>query len=128
MADDDDIRVLYNGECPICSAEIGHYKGYAERKRLPIRFDDLNGPARRDWGMTEDRAARRLYVRKDGEVHGGIDGFLLLWRAMPRYRWLARIVGLPGLRPLAALTYDKVLAPLIYRWHLRRKARARARA
>lgn len=124
MAKDDDIRVLYNGECPICSAEIGHYKSYAERHGLPIRFDDLNGPARAEWGISKDTAARRLYVAADGEVHAGIDGFLILWRAMPRYRWLARIVGLPGLRPLAGLVYDKVLAPLIYRLHLRREARA----
>lgn len=122
----DDIRVLYNGDCPICSAEIGHYRAYADRRGLPIRFDDLNGPARSAWGLTEDEAARRLYVEKDGALHGGIDGFLVLWREMPRYRWLARVVDLPGIRPLAALTYDRVLAPLIYRWHLRRRARSRA--
>ena len=126
MTDAAEIHVLYNAECPICSAEIGHYKAYAERRDLPIRFDDLNGPARAAWGFSEDEAARRLYVARDGVLHGGIDGFLILWRAMPRYRWLARIVGLPGLRPLAGLVYDKVLAPLIYRMHLRRRARARA--
>ncbi|WP_371056622.1 thiol-disulfide oxidoreductase DCC family protein [Rhodosalinus sp. K401] len=126
MTSDTDTRVLYNAECPVCSFEIGHYRDYAEARDLPIRFDDLNGPERAQWGLSEDAAARRLYVLKDGTLHGGLDAFLVLWRQMPRYRWLARAVALPGVRQAASALYDYVLAPLIYRWHLRRKARARA--
>jgi hypothetical protein len=39
---------------------------------------------------------------------------------MPRYRWLARIVGLPGVKQTASALYDVVLAPVIYRSHQRR--------
>ena len=41
---------------------------------------------------------------------------------MPRYTWLGRIIGLPVIKQIASLTYDYILAPLIYRWHLRRQA------
>lgn len=117
-------RVLFNDDCPVCSFEINHYAAYAKKTGLPIRFDDLNGPARADWGINEDAAARRLYVLHGAQLYDGIPAFLVLWREMPRYRWLARIVGLPGIRQVASFGYDRVLAPLIYRWHLRRKARA----
>ncbi len=119
----DETRVLYNAECPVCNFEITHYADYSAKKGLPIRFDDLNSEALADWNLDADTAARRLYVLKDGALHSGIPAFILLWRDMPRYRWLARLVALPGVHRLACLAYDHVLAPVIYRWHLRRKAR-----
>lgn len=113
-------RVLYNADCPVCSFEINHYAAYSVRNGLPIRFEDLNRDALDAWGLTPDEAARRLYVMKDGQMFSGIPAFIVLWQDMPRYRWLARLIALPGLNRLACVTYDYVLAPLIYRWHLRR--------
>jgi predicted DCC family thiol-disulfide oxidoreductase YuxK len=120
---DTETRVLYNADCPVCSFEINHYAAYAQNRALPLRFEDLNTAELADWGLTRDAAARRLYVLKEGRMLSGIPAFLALWSDMPRYRWLARLVGLPGIRHLAVLAYDYVLAPLIYRWHLRRQAR-----
>jgi predicted DCC family thiol-disulfide oxidoreductase YuxK len=112
--------VLYNASCPVCNFEIRHYAQYADSNGLPIRFDDLNSDARVQWGLDADTAARRLYVLHEGELTSGIPAFLVLWAQMPRYMWLARTVGLPGIRQIASAIYDYVLAPVIYRWHLRR--------
>lgn len=123
MEPSDKTRVLFNAQCPVCNYEIRHYQSYAADKALPLRFEDLNSDDLADWGVTQDQAARRLYVLKDGTLYGGIDAFLILWSDMPRYRWLARVVGLPGLRRLASVAYDHALAPAIYRWHLARQRR-----
>ncbi len=112
--------VLYNATCPVCNFEIQHYARYAGENALPIRFDDLNSDARGQWGLDADTAARRLYVLHDGKLTSGIPAFLVLWAQMPKYQWLAKVVGFPGLRQVATVTYDFVLAPVIYRWHLRR--------
>jgi predicted DCC family thiol-disulfide oxidoreductase YuxK len=120
MENDQLISVLYNASCPVCNFEIKHYADYADHKGLPIRFDDLNTDARLQWGLDADTAARRLYVLHEGRLTSGIPAFLVLWAKMPRYRWLARTVGLPGIRHIASALYDHVLAPTIYRWHLRR--------
>ena len=112
--------VLYNASCPVCNFEIRHYAQYADSNGLPIRFDDLNSDARVQWGLDADTAARRLYVLREGKLTSGIPAFLVLWAQMPRYRWLARTVGLPGIMQIASAIYDYVLAPVIYRWHLRR--------
>ncbi len=112
--------VLYNAACPVCNFEIRHYARYAVARGLPIRFDDLNSDARDQWGFDADTAARRLYVLHEGKLTSGIPAFLVLWSQMPKYRWLARVVGLPGIRQVAAAAYDHVLAPAIYRWHLHR--------
>ena len=120
--------VLYNATCPVCNFEIQHYVRYAGDNDLPIRFDDLNSDARGDWGLDADTAARRLYVLHEGTLTSGIPAFLVLWTQMPRYRWLAWVVGLPGISQVAAAAYDHVLAPAIYGWHLRRVRRQAARA
>lgn len=121
-----DTRVLYNDDCPICAFEIGHYRAHAEKSGLSLRFDPLSGPDLTQWGVSRDEAARQLHVLKNGEVLAGIDAFIALWQEMPRYRWLAGLVSLRVIRPLAGLVYDRLLAPLLYRAHLRRQARAAA--
>ena len=112
--------VLFNATCPVCNFEIQHYARYAVANDLPIRFDDLNSGARGQWGLDADTAARRLYVLHEGSLTSGIPAFLVLWGQMPKYRWLARVVGLPGIKQIACAVYDFVLAPVIYRWHLLR--------
>lgn len=121
MTQKNETAVLYNADCPVCSYEINHYAAYSRNQALPIRFDDLNdSDLMRDWDMDADRAAQRLHVLKDGALLSGIPAFIALWQEMPRYRWLARVVRWPILNQIACVTYDRVLAPLIYRWHLRR--------
>ncbi|WP_300035896.1 thiol-disulfide oxidoreductase DCC family protein [uncultured Roseobacter sp.] len=120
----DETAVLYNDACPVCAKEIRHYAGISEKQALAIRYDDLNDAARlQSWGLTADQAARRLHVRKNGQVLDGIPAFIALWQDIPRYRWLARLVSLPGVHITARLLYDHILAPLLYRRHLARSAR-----
>jgi predicted DCC family thiol-disulfide oxidoreductase YuxK len=119
----DDTRVLFNADCPVCNYEISHYASYSAEHGLAIRFDDLNDCDLARYGVDKDAAARRLHVLDDGQVYAGIDAFLALWRRMPRYRPLARIVGLPVIRQLAAAVYDYILAPALYARHRRRVMR-----
>ena len=124
---DNKTAVLYNASCPVCSYEINHYAHYSHEQALPIAFDDLNDREKlAAWGIDPDTAARKLHVMKEGEVFAGIPAFIVLWQDMPRYRWLARIVSLPGVHWLACVIYDYVLAPLIYRWYMRRLRRGTA--
>jgi predicted DCC family thiol-disulfide oxidoreductase YuxK len=119
-----DTEVLYNAQCPVCSFEIDHYRAYADKRALPLRFDDLNGCDLARWGLSADQAARRLYVRQGDQLLSGIPAFIVLWREMPRYRVLAKMASLPGIHRVSCIIYDHALAPLIYRWHLRRQAKA----
>lgn len=120
--------VLYNGACPVCATEIAHYAALARNSGTRLRFDDLNAAELAAWGVDADTAARRLHVRAGSEVLAGVPAFLALWRALPRYRWLARLVGLPGIRHAAVVIYDRALAPLLHRRHLARQRRAQSRS
>jgi len=127
MTNTTETAVLYNGECPICSREIAQYRRAAADADLPLRFDDLHAADLAAWGVTPDDARRRLHVLRDGRVVAGVPAFLALWQALPGWRWLARVVGLPGVRHVAALVYDHVLAPVLYAMDRRRRRRAQSR-
>lgn len=113
------MRVLYNQTCPICRTEISAYQRRALRDGLPIRFDTLDRAE--DWGLTADQAAQRLHVWHQGQILSGLAAFRVLWRQMPHLRWLARLTGVPGVHWIAEQTYERILAPLLYRAHIRRK-------
>lgn len=117
----DETRVLYNDTCPVCRFEIDAYAKRVRADGLPVRFEDLSRAA--DWGMTADQAAQRLHVMHNGALLSGIPAFRALWSTMPRWRWAAWLTGLPLIRPVTAALYDHVLAPALYRAHLRRNGR-----
>jgi len=119
-------RALFNDNCPVCRAEIGAYASYCAKEGIEIGFDDLNRCDLDAWGVTSEAAAQRLHVLKDGHVISGVPAFIALWREMPRYRWLARFVSIPGVMQVAAVIYDRLLAPALYRAHLRRQRRRSA--
>ena len=114
-------RVLFNETCPVCRFEIDAYRRRAVAGGLPIRFDTLDRAE--DWGLTPDQAARQLHVWQGGRVLSGLEAFRALWAAMPGWRRLARVTGWPVIRPLAALAYSRIAAPILYRAHLRRVRR-----
>lgn len=115
---------LYHGACPVCGTEIAHYRRYAGDRALALGWEDISdgrhAPLMEAHGIDREAAKKRLHVvTADGELLAGVDAFLALWREMPRYRPLARVLGLPGVRHVAAAVYDRLLAPALYafnRW------------
>jgi predicted DCC family thiol-disulfide oxidoreductase YuxK len=117
-----DTRVLYNETCPICRFEVEGYRRMTEATGKPISYQGLSHAA--EWGLTPDQAARRFHVMQDGQLLSGLPAFRALWQQMPRFQFLARLTALPVIAPVAGAVYDHILAPLLYRAHLRRQNRA----
>ncbi len=120
------ISVIYNGECPICRREIEVYQRLARREGLDIDWQDLvETPEILDaHALTADQAARRLHVvDTDGQLLSGVEAFARLWRELPGFGWLARLVRFPLIRPFAFAVYEGVLGPFLYWLHKRRQAR-----
>ena len=113
-------RVLFNEDCPICNAEICYYKKYAEANGIELYFDKLGETDLSIYGVSKDQGAKRLHVISNGQVIHGLPAFRKLWAEMPRYKFLAFVTNLPVIKQLAALVYDKILAPVLYKSHVRR--------
>ncbi len=119
--------ILFNGRCPICAAEIGHYRAKADALGAPLRFEDLHKTNLILWHLTADQAKRRLHARlPDGTQISGIAAFAAIWEHLPRMRWLSRAVRRPILRPLATFAYDWIAAPALYHLHRRRERLGKA--
>lgn len=120
-------RILYNDRCPICRAEIAHYRKRAEAAAAPLSFEDLNTADLGDWALTADQAKRRLHAAlPDGRIVSGIPAFAAIWTALPGMGWLARLVLMPGVRGIADVAYNRIAAPWLYRRQIRREARGLA--
>ncbi len=113
----DPLIVYYDGSCPLCTAEIRHYAGQPGADNLDfvdISRDGANPGA----DLTPRDAMRRFHVRRaDGRLLSGARAFVAIWELLPRWRWAARIAGLPGMPTLMELGYRTFLPvrPLLSR-------------
>ena len=102
-SDSADLTVYYDGGCPLCRAEIGHYRRNPGAERLA--FVDVAGEGAAKLGPDLDRTAalRRFHVRgRDGRLADGAAAFARIWLALPAWRWLGRLLSLRvlGRQPL----------------------------
>ena len=85
------IIVYFDGRCPLCATEIHHYQRLSPS--VPIKYVDIthsefNAEAE---GVDPVKVHREMHVRLvDGKLAIGVDAFIALWNAFPRYRFAAR--------------------------------------
>jgi len=120
------LTVYFNGACNICGPEIELYRRRTQAHgREHVSFCDISTadlPAGLTAGTVRDDMLRRLHIQKGDVWYSGVDAFIQLWCEVPGFTWLARLVSLPPVRMIAVPVYDYVLAPWLYRRHLRRSA------
>jgi len=79
---------------------------------VPAARKRCDGEELPEWGLDAAMLRRRLYVETtDGRVISGFDARLALWLAQPRWRGVARVLGLPGLRTFAGTVYVLLWKP-----------------
>ena len=93
------ITVFYDGKCGLCSREIGHYMKISPPKTFIWR-DIANEPQHlKKINVSQSDALRRLHVSDQaGTIYIGIDAFIAIWKKLPRWRLLALICAIPGVR------------------------------
>ncbi|MCP2671629.1 DUF393 domain-containing protein [Maricaulaceae bacterium EIL42A08] len=85
-------EVFFDGECPLCRAEIGFY----QRSGSEARFTNVAGDGDAPPEITREEALGRFHVRKsDGTLLSGAAAFAELWKATPGWRWLGHIGAVP---------------------------------
>jgi predicted DCC family thiol-disulfide oxidoreductase YuxK len=86
-------------------AEIGHYKKQDGSSQLCFR-DISKAEQTIDPDLSKTQAMARFHVRRsDGELISGAAAFVSIWHLLPRWRWAARIAGLPGAMLLLEFCY-----------------------
>ena len=101
------MKVYFNNSCKICKAEIDIYK---KEKINDIDWIDItdNELASEETSRDSKQLLRRLHV-KDGEnIVGGAAAFLLLWKKMPKYKFLYNFFKLPIIFNIFSIVYEIV--------------------
>ena len=111
------ITVFFDGQCPMCRREIDYYRRLPNLS--PIEWvdiaDDTTDTSK--YGLDRNLAMIRFHVRdRQGQWHTGAWGFVELWRHLPGWRWLARVLTFSRLVPLADRVYARVT-----QWRLQKK-------
>ena len=97
--------VYFDGSCPLCRAEIGYYQRKDQYSALCFVDISETGGILLE-GITQERAMKRFHVRaSDGRILSGAAAFVEVWTRLPRWRWAARLAGLPGVTPLLEVGY-----------------------
>ena len=106
------MKVYFNNSCKICKAEIDLYKKENIKEIDWIDITD-NNLAEKETSKNGKELLRRLHV-KDGErVLQGAEAFLLLWKKIPKFKFLYNFFKLPIIFNLFSLGYE-IIAFFLY--------------
>ena len=101
------MKVYYNNSCKICRAEINLYKkeNIKEIDWVDITANEL---AVKETSKNSKELLRRLHVKEGEKVLEGAEAFLLLWKKIPKYRFLYNFFRLPIIFSIFSFTYEIV--------------------
>ena len=106
------MKVYFNNSCNICRAEINLYKKqYIE----DIEWVDItnNKSAEIETQKTDKALLRRLHIKDGEKVIGGAEAFLLVWKKIPKYKFLYTFFKIPVIFTLFSIFYE-VIAFFLY--------------
>ena len=101
------MKVYFNNSCKICKAEIDLYK---KEEIEEIDWVDItdNELAEQETSKDSKQLLRRLHVKDGEKILGGAAAFLLLWKKMPKYKFLYNFFKLPIIFNIFSIVYEIV--------------------
>ena len=101
------MKVYFNNSCKICKAEIDLYK---KERIQEINWVDItdNTLATEETSKNSKELLRRLHVKDGEKILQGAEAFLMLWKKIPKYRFLYNFFKLPIIFSLFSLMYEIV--------------------
>ena len=101
------MKVYFNNSCKICKAEIDLYK---KQKINEIDWVDItnNELAEKETSKDSKQLLRRLHIKDGEKIFGGAEAFLLLWKKMPKYKFLYNFFKLPIIFSIFSFVYEIV--------------------
>ena len=113
------LTVWYNTKCSACNAGITWQRNRlvrAAREGLIDSATSISTDAMSRYGANVNDVRRRLHaVDADGRLHVGADCAIAIWRVTRGHAWLGRLFGLPLIRPITRVVYDR-FADLLFAW------------
>ena len=106
------MKVYFNNSCNICRAEINLYK---KQNIEDIEWVDITDNKAAEIETRKDAKAllRRLHIKDGEKVIGGAEAFLLVWKKIPKYKFLYTFLKIPIIFTLFSYFYE-IIAFFLY--------------
>ena len=106
------MKVYFNNSCNICRTEINLYK---KQNIKDIEWVDItdNKSAEIETQKDDKALLRRLHIKDGEEVISGAEAFLLVWKKIPKYKFLYTFFKTPIIFTLFSLFYE-IIAFFLY--------------
>ena len=106
------MKVYFNNSCNICRAEINLYK---KQNIKNIEWVDItdNKSAEIETKKNDKTLLRRLHVKEGNNIIDGAETFLLVWKKIPKYKFLYNFFKLPIIFSLFEFFYE-IIAFFLY--------------
>ena len=101
------MKVYFNNSCKICRSEINLYK---KENIQEIDWVDItdNKLATQEISKSSKELLRRLHVKEGEKILEGAEAFLLLWKKIPKYKFLYNFFKLPIIFNIFSFIYEIV--------------------
>jgi len=113
------VTTFFDGHCPLCQSAVGRYQRVARDGHPDLLWRDVRRfpDALATFGVSRVAARRRIHVvDRSGALRAGVDAMIAIWRELPRRRWRAVLLSLPGIHGISGVLYDNVFAPILIAW------------
>ena len=99
------MKVYFNNSCNICKAEINLYK---KQDIQDIKWIDItnNKSAELETQKNDKTLLRRLHVKDGNNIIDGAEAFLLIWKKIPKYKFLYKFFKTPIIFNLFSFFYE----------------------
>ena len=106
------MKVYFNNSCNICRAEINLYK---KQNIEDIEWIDItdNKSAEIETQKNDKTLLRRLHIKDGEKVIDGAEAFLLVWKKIPKYKFLYTFFRIPIIFTLFSYFYE-IIAFFLY--------------
>jgi predicted DCC family thiol-disulfide oxidoreductase YuxK len=106
------MKVYFNNSCKICRAEINLYK---KENIKEIDWVDItnNLTAEKETLKNDKDLLRRLHVKEGEKIIEGAEAFLIVWKKIPKYKFLYKFFKLPIIFTLFKYGYE-IIAFFLY--------------
>ena len=106
------MKVYFNNSCNICRAEINLYK---KQNIKDIEWIDITDNKSAELETLKDDKAllRRLHIKDGEKVISGAEAFLLVWKKIPKYKFLYTFFKMPIIFNLFSYFYE-IIAFFLY--------------
>jgi predicted DCC family thiol-disulfide oxidoreductase YuxK len=102
------IRVFYDGICSLCAREIAHYQSIAPKETFDWVDIGNNPKSFEALGYSQLEGLKLLHVQDmAGTMHIGLPAFIIIWKHLPRWHWLATLTNLPIIKPILSWVYRR---------------------